>query len=53
MTRTVVALLIFSAVLISGLVLFLRYSEFGQQDRCLDGGGVWRDGPCEGARPGG
>jgi hypothetical protein len=30
-----------------------RTSEFVAQDSCLDAGGRWIDGRCDGARPGG
>ena len=36
---------------VAALTIFLN-SDFARQDDCLDAGGVWRDGSCEGRRPG-
>jgi hypothetical protein len=37
-------------LLFAAFLLFMKYSEFGKQDRCLDNGGVWKDGVCIGNR---
>jgi hypothetical protein len=34
-------------------VWFVVRSDFVSQDSCLDSGGRWMDGECDGARPGG
>jgi hypothetical protein len=51
--KALVGLLVAVVILVGGLLLFLRYSEFGKRDACLDAGGAWREGRCVGARPGG
>lgn len=32
------------------LILSIRFSQFMEQDNCLDSGGMWLDGECVGAR---
>ncbi|HYC68195.1 hypothetical protein [Brevundimonas sp.] len=34
-------------------VWLIARSDFVARDDCLDAGGRWADGECEGARPGG
>lgn len=38
-------------IVVAALAIFLN-SDFARQDDCLDAGGAWRDGACEGRRPG-
>lgn len=40
-----------SGIAAAALAIFFN-SDFVRQDDCLDAGGVWRDGACEGRRPG-
>lgn len=50
------SLVLLAAVLLLMIVaLFLLWptvSDFLSQDDCIDAGGVWRNGACEGRRPG-
>jgi hypothetical protein len=39
-------------VVVLGLWLFMR-GDWAAKDSCLDAGGRWIDGACDGARPGG
>ncbi len=39
-------------MLVAVFLLWPAVSAFLSQDDCLDAGGVWRNGACEGRRPG-
>lgn len=52
MLKKLIILLAGLLLLFAGLVTFMRYSEFGKRDMCLDDGGVWKDGSCVGNRSG-
>lgn len=48
MRRTSMLLVLLAALV--ALILFIRFSQFMEQDNCLDSGGRWQDGECIGAR---
>lgn len=48
--RLIVGLIVIGVIVVATMA-FLS-SDFGQQDDCLDAGGVWRNEACEGRRPG-
>lgn len=48
--RPIAAFAIGAAILAAAFVFLAR--DFVRKDDCLDAGGAWRDGACEGRRPG-
>lgn len=40
-------------LLIGGVLWWVEGTEWSRQDHCLDAGGRWVEGACEGAREGG